>query len=158
MATFNAEQIRKFAEELAKTNPLPTADGAGLTVTAEQAGTAQPVAVDGEGWYLVTDTYNGKAGTPAVVATTVNGLDNLRIVADAKTGQGGITTVGRFNAKNENPLTPPSKTAKVGDVDVNGKTVNVGDTVDFTVSAAVPASAATMTCIPSPLPIPRPRA
>lgn len=141
VATFNAEQIRKFAEELAKTNPLPTADGAGLTVTAEQAGTAQPVAVDGEGWYLVTDTYNGKAGTPAVVATTVNGLDNLRIVADAKTGQGGITTVGRFNAKNENPLTPPSKTAKVGDVDVNGKTVNVGDTVDFTVSAAVPASA-----------------
>ncbi|WP_270544926.1 SpaH/EbpB family LPXTG-anchored major pilin [Bifidobacterium pseudocatenulatum] len=142
VATFNAEQIRKFAEELAKTNPLPTADGVGLTVTAEQAGTAQPVAVDGEGWYLVTDTYNGKAGTPAVVATTVNGLDNLRIVADAKTGQGGITTVGRFNAKNENPLTPPSKTAKVGDVDVNGKTVNVGDTVDFTVSAAVPASAA----------------
>lgn len=142
VATFNAEQIRKFAEELAKTNPLPTADGAGLTVTAEQAGTVQPVAVDGEGWYLVTDTYNGKAGTPAVVATTVNGLDNLRIVADAKTGQGGITTVGRFNAKNENPLTPPSKTAKVGDVDVNGKTVNVGDTVDFTVSAAVPASAA----------------
>ena len=142
VATFNAEQIRKFAEELAKTNPLPIADGAGLTVTAEQAGTAQPVAVDGEGWYLVTDTYNGKAGTPAVVATTVNGLDNLRIVADAKTGQGGITTVGRFNAKNENPLTPPSKTAKVGDVDVNGKTVNVGDTVDFTVSAAVPASAA----------------
>lgn len=142
VATFNAEQIRKFAEELAKTNPLPTADGAGLTVTAEQAGTAQPVAVDGEGWYLVTDTYNGKAGTPAVVDTTVNGLDNLRIVADAKTGQGGITTVGRFNAKNENPLTPPSKTAKVGDVDVNGKTVNVGDTVDFTVSAAVPASAA----------------
>ena len=142
VATFNAEQIRKFAEELAKTNPLPTADGAGLTVTAEQAGTAQPVAVDGEGWYLVTDTYNGKAGTPAVVATTVNGLDNLRIVADAKTGQGGITTVGRFNAKNENPLTPPSKTAKVGDVDVNGKTVNVGGTVDFTVSAAVPASAA----------------
>ena len=142
VATFNAEQIRKFAEELAKTNPLPTADGAGLTVTAEQAGTAQPVAVDGEGWYLVTDTYNGKAGTPAVVATTVNGLDNLRIVADAKTGQGGITTVGRFNAKNENPLTPPRTTAKVGDVDVNGKTVNVGDTVDFTVSAAVPASAA----------------
>lgn len=142
VATFNAEQIRKFAEELAKTNSLPTADGAGLTVTAEQAGTAQPVAVDGEGWYLVTDTYNSKAGTPAVVATTVNGLDNLRIVADAKTGQGGITTVGRFNAKNENPLTPPSKTAKVGDVDVNDKTVNVGDTVDFTVSAAVPASAA----------------
>lgn len=142
VATFNAEQIREFATELAKTNLLPTADGAGLTVTAEQAGTAQPVAVSGEGWYLVTDTYNGKTGTPAVVATTVNGQDNLQIVADAKTGQGGITTVGQFNAKNENPLTPPAKTAKVGNVDVNGKTVNVGDTVNFTVSATVPASAA----------------
>ena len=148
VATFNAEQIREFATELAKTNPLPTADGAGLTVTAEQAGTSQPVAVSGEGWYLVTDTFTksgettATTGTPAVVATTVNGLTNLRIVADAKTGQGNITTVGQFNAKNENPLTPPAKTAKIGNVDVNGKTVNVGDTVDFTVSAVVPASAA----------------
>jgi fimbrial isopeptide formation D2 family protein/LPXTG-motif cell wall-anchored protein len=142
VATFDAEQLRKFAEELAKTNPLPTVDGAGLNVAADQAGSIQPVAVNSEGWYLVTDTYNGKAGTPAVVATTVNGLDNLQIVADAKTGQGGITTVGRFNAKNENPLTPPDKTAKVNGVNVNGETVNVGDTVNFTVSATVPASAA----------------
>lgn len=147
VATFNAEQIREFATKLAKTNPLPTADGAGLTVTAEQAGTAQPVAVSGEGWYLVTDTFTksgettATTGTPAVVATTVNGLTDLTIVADKVTGQGNITTVGQFNAKNENPLTPPAKTAKVGNVDVNGKTVNVGDTVDFTVSAAVPASA-----------------
>ena len=116
-------------------------------VTAEQAGTAQPVAVSGEGWYLVTDTFTksgettATTGTPAVVATTVNGLTDLTIVADKVTGQGNITTVGQFNAKNENPLTPPAKTAKVGNVDVNGKTVNVGDTVDFTVSAAVPASA-----------------
>lgn len=148
VATFNAEQIREFATELAKTNPLPTADGAGLTVTAEQAGTAQPVAVSGEGWYLVTDTFTksgettATTGTPAVVATTVNGLTDLTIVADKVTGQGNITTVGQFNAKTENPLTPPNKTAKVGDVDVDGKTVNVGDAVNFTVSATVPASAA----------------
>jgi fimbrial isopeptide formation D2 family protein/LPXTG-motif cell wall-anchored protein len=148
VATFNAEQIREFATELAKTNPLPTADGAGLTVTAEQAGTTQPVAVSGEGWYLVTDTFTksgettATTGTPAVVATTVNGLTDLTIVPDKVTGQGNITTVGQFNAKNENPLTPPAKTAKVGDVDVDGKTVNVGDTVNFTVSATVPASAA----------------
>ena len=148
VATFNAEQIREFATELAKTNPLPTADGAGLTVTAKQAGTAQPVAVSGEGWYLVTDTFTksgettATTGTPAVVATTVNGLTDLTIVADKVTGQGNITTVGQFNAKTENPLTPPNKTAKVGDVDVDGKTVNVGDTVNFTVSATVPASAA----------------
>lgn len=148
VATFTAEQIREFATELAKTDPLPIADGAGLTVTAEQAGTAQPVAVSGEGWYLVTDTFTKSGettvptGTPAVVATTVNGLTDLTIVPDKVTGQGYITTVGQFNAKNENPLTPPAKTAKVGNVDVDGKTVNVGDTVNFTVSATVPASAA----------------
>lgn len=142
VATFDAEQIRKFAMELAKANPLPSADGNGLTVAASQAGTSQPVAVNGEGWYLVTDTYNGVIGTPAVVATTVSGLTNLKIVADTTTGQGNITSVGQFNAKNENPLTPPKKTAKVGTVDVNGKTVNVGDTVNFTVSATVPTSAA----------------
>lgn len=148
VATFDAEQLRKFADELAKTDSLPTADGAGLTVTAEQAGTTQPVAVSGEGWYLVTDTFTesgettATTGTPAVVATTVNGLTDLTIVPDKVTGQGNITTVGQFNAKTENPLTPPNKTAKVGDVDVDGKTVNVGDTVNFTVSATVPASAA----------------
>lgn len=142
VAKFNAEQIRKFATELAKTNPLPNADGTGLTVDKGQAGKTLPVTVDGEGWYLVTDTYDGKTGTPAVVATTVNGLTNLTIVADNVTGQGNIASVGQFNAKNENPLTPPSKTAKVNNVDVNGKTVNVGDTVNFTVSATVPASAA----------------
>ena len=142
VATFNAEQLRRFAEELAKTNPLPDADGAGLTVATGQGGTTQTVAVNGEGWYFVTDTYNGKTGTPAVVATTVSGLTDLKIVADTKTGQGNITTVGQFNAKNENPLTPPTKTSTVNGVDVNGKTVNVGDTVDFTVSATVPQSAA----------------
>ena len=142
VATFNAEQIREFATELAKTNPLPNADGTGLTVDKGQAGKTLPVTVDGEGWYLVTDTYDGKTGTPAVVATTVNGLTNLTIVADNVTGQGNIASVGQFNAKNENPLTPPNKTAKVGEVNVNGKTVNVGDTVNFTVSATVPASAA----------------
>ena len=142
VATFNAEQIREFATELAKTNPLQNADGTGLTVDKVQAGKTLPVAVNGEGWYLVTDTYDGKTGTPAVVATTVNRLTSLTIVADNVTGQGNITSVGQFNAKNENPLTPPNKTAKVNEVNVNGKTVNVGDTVNFTVSATVPASAA----------------
>lgn len=158
VAKFNAEQIRKFATELAKTNPLPNADGTGLTVDKGQAGKTLPVTVDGEGWYLVTDTYDGKTGTPAVVATTVNGLTNLTIVADNVTGQGNIASVGQFNAKNENPLTPPNKTAKVGEVNVNGKTVNVGDTVNFTVSATVPASAANYDKYPFTIPIPRPRA
>lgn len=144
VATFDAEQIRKFAMELAKANPLPAAVANGaLTVTSGQDGKSLSFSgVKEEGWYLVTDTYNGVIGTPAVVATTVSGLTNLKIVADTTTGQGNITSVGQFNAKNENPLTPPKKTAKVGTVDVNGKTVNVGDTVNFTVSATVPTSAA----------------
>lgn len=144
VATFTAEQIRKFATELAKTNSLPAAVANGaLTVTSGQDGKSLSFSgVKEEGWYLVTDTYNGVIGTPAVVATTVSGLTNLKIVADTTTGQGNITSVGQFNAKNENPLTPPKKTAKVGTVDVNGKTVNVGDTVNFTVSATVPTFAA----------------
>ena len=144
VATFTAEQLRKFATELANTNSLPPAvtNGA-LTVTADQGGQSLSFSgVKEEGWYLVTDTYDGKTGTPAVVATTVKGLTGLTIKADTVTGQGGIESVGEFNAKNENPLTPPTKTAKVGTADVNGKTVNVGDTVNFTVSATVPASAA----------------
>ena len=150
VATFNAEQIRKFAKELAKTNPMPAAvtNGA-LTVAANQGGQSLSFSgVTEEGWYLVTDTYTKTdetkvtPGTPAVVATTVSGLTDLTIKVDRVTGQGGITTMGQFNAKNENPLTPPTKTAKVGTVEVNNKTVKVGDTVDFTVSATVPASAA----------------
>ena len=150
VATFNAEQIRKFATGLASTNSLPAAVTKGaLTVAAGQGGKNLSFSgVTEEGWYLVTDTYTKTGetkvttGTPAVVATTVSGLTNLKIVADTTTGQGNIKSVGQFNAKNENPLTPPVKIAKVGEVNVNGKTVNVGDTVNFTVSATVPASAA----------------
>ena len=150
VATFTAEQIRKFATGLASTNSLPAAVTKGaLTVAAGQGGKNLSFSgVTEEGWYLVTDTYTKTGetkvttGTPAVVATTVSELTNLKIVADTTTGQGNIKSVGQFNAKNENPLTPPKKTAKVGTVDVNGKTVNVGDTVNFTVSATVPASAA----------------
>ena len=150
VATFDAEQLRKFADALAQTNPLPAdaVKDSALTVAAGQGGQSLSFSgVKEEGWYLVTDTFTKTGettvttGTPAVVATTVNGLNDLTIVADKVTGQGNITTVGQFNAKNENPLTPPTKTSKVNGVDVNGKTVNVGDTVDFTVSATVPASA-----------------
>lgn len=94
----------------------------------------------------VVDLYGagaaGTSGTPAVVATTVNGLSNLRIAADTTTGQGNITTEGQFNAKNANPTDEPLKFARMNDVDVNGKSVKVGDTVDFTVAADVPHAAA----------------
>ena len=75
--------------------------------------------MNGEGWYLVKDTFTKAgettvtSGTPAVVATTVNGLSNLRIAADTTTGQGNITTEGQFNAKNANPTDEPLKFARM---------------------------------------------
>ena len=150
VATFDAEQIRQFATELAKTNPLPAADGAGLTVATGQAGTTQPVAVNGEGWYLVTDTYTktgetkATTGTPAVVATTVSGLTGLTIVPNNVTGQGNITTVGEFNAKNENTPTIDEKTVASADPKVlfDGATVKIGQELTYTVKATVPKTAA----------------
>ena len=148
VATFTADQLRVFAKTLAGITPPAGPDGTGLTVTKEQANTSQAVNVDGEGWYLVKDTFTkagettATSGTPAVVATTVNGLSNLRIAADATTGQGNITTEGQFNAKNANPTDEPLKFARMNDVDVNGQSVKVGDTVDFTVAAEVPHAAA----------------
>lgn len=148
VATFTADQLRVFAKTLAGITPPAGPDGTGLTVTKEQANTSQAVNVNGEGWYLVKDTFTkagettATSGTPAVVATTVNGLSNLRIAADTTTGQGNITTEGQFNAKNANPTDEPLKFARMNDVDVNGKSVKVGDTVDFTVAADVPHAAA----------------
>lgn len=148
VATFTADQLRVFAKTLAGITPPAGPDGTGLTVTKDQANTSQAVNVDGEGWYLVKDTFTkagettATLGTPAVVATTVSGLSNLKITADAKTGQGNITTEGQFNAKNANPTDKPLKFARMNDVDVNGKSVKVGDTVDFTVAADVPHAAA----------------
>lgn len=148
VATFTADQLRVFAKTLAGITPPAGPDGTGLTVTKDQANTSQAVNVDGEGWYLVKNTFikagetTVTSGTPAVVATTVNGLSNLKIVADATTGQGNITTEGQFNAKNANPTDKPLKFARMNNVDVNGESVKVGDTVDFTVAADVPHAAA----------------
>lgn len=148
VATFTAAQLRVFAETLAGITPPAGPDGTGLIVTKVQANTSQAVNVTEEGWYLVKDTFTkagettATSGTPAVVATTVNGLSNLKIAADAKTGQGNITTEGQFNAKNANPTDEPRKFAQMNGVDVNGKSVKVGDTVDFTVTAHVPHAAA----------------
>lgn len=80
VATFTADRLRVFAKTLAGITPPAGPDGTGLTVTTEQANTSQAVNVNGEGWYLVKDTFTKAgettvtSGTPAVVATTVNGL------------------------------------------------------------------------------------
>ena len=151
VATFTPEQLRKFADGLAKADNLPAAvTGGAITATAEQNGQNLGFSnVADEGWYLVTDSYTkagdtaATAGTPAIVATTVNGLDRtFKVKPDAGTGQGKIETVGVFNAKTENPNTPPTKTVKKDGADVNGQSVNVGDTLTYTITHTIPASAA----------------
>lgn len=127
VATFDAATARKFTDELTKRIPV-----------GEQ-GTA---AVDGvitatEGWFLVTSKA-GKAGKSALVATQITSGNKTytKITLDAEDGQHNIDALGQFNAKDENAPTPPTKSA-----DGTG-TVNVGDTVNYTITAVVPPAAA----------------
>ena len=128
VATFDAATARRFTDELTKHIP------------AGEQGTA---AVNGvitatEGWFLVTSTTEEKAGKSALVATqiTSGGETYTKITLNTEDGQHNIDTLGRFNAKGENVPTPPTKTA-------DGKgTVNVGDTVNYTITAVVPPAAA----------------
>ena len=128
VATFDAATARRFTDELTKRIP------------AGEQGTA---AVNGvitatEGWFLVTSTTEEKAGKSALVATqiTSGGETYTKITLNTEDGQHNIDTLGRFNAKDENAPTPPTKSA-------NGTgTVNVGDTVNYTITAVVPPAAA----------------
>ncbi|VWQ35604.1 Cna protein B-type domain protein [Bifidobacterium longum subsp. infantis] len=127
VATFDAATARRFTDELTKRIP------------AGEQGTA---AVNGvitatEGWFLVTSTAK-TAGKSALVATQITngGKTYTKITLNTEDGQHNIDTLGQFNAKDENVPTPPTKTA-------DGKgTVNVGDTVNYTITAVVPPAAA----------------
>lgn len=103
----------------------------------------------GEGWYLVTDTYTKdgwqRTGVKAIVATTLNGLaGDFKVVGDRGTGQGNITAVGEFVAKNENTPTIDEKTVASADPEVSfdGTTVKIGQKLTYTVKATVPETAA----------------
>ena len=90
-----------------------------------------------EGWFLVTSRAK-MAGKSALVATQITngGKTYTKITLNTEDGQHNIDTLGQFNAKDENVPTPPTKTA-------DGKgTVNVGDTVNYTITAVVPPAAA----------------
>lgn len=142
VATFNAEQLRGFAQKLSATGK--TADG---TATSGTDGQSASIPVSGEGWYLVTDSFtkdgNPTTGINAIVATTINGhTGDFKVVGDAVTGQGNIPASGQFNAKNENAPQQPTKEVKLGTVDVNGQSASVGDTLSFTIKVPVPANAA----------------
>lgn len=103
----------------------------------------------GEGWYLVTDTYTKdgwqRTGVNAIVATTLSGIaSDFKVVGDKGTGQGNITAVGEFVAKNENTPTIDKKTVDSADpqVSFDGNTVKIGQRLTYTVKATVPETAA----------------
>lgn len=128
VATFDAATARRFTDELTKRIPV------GEQGTAAVNG----VITATEGWFLVTSTTEEKAGKSALVATqiTSGGETYTKITLNTEDGQHNIDALGRFNAKDENVPTPPTKTA-------DGKgTVNVGDTVNYTITAVVPPAAA----------------
>ena len=127
VATFDAATARKFTDELTKRIP------AGEQGTADVNG----VITATEGWFLVTSKA-GKAGKSALVATQIisGNKTYTKITLNAEDGQHNIDALGQFNAKDENAPTPPTKSA-------NGTgTVNVGDTVNYTITAVVPPAAA----------------
>ncbi|MEE1471957.1 MAG: SpaH/EbpB family LPXTG-anchored major pilin [Bifidobacterium longum] len=128
VATFDAATARKFTDELTKHIPE------GEQGTAAKNG----VITATEGWFLVTSTTEEKAGKSALVATQITSGNKTytKITLNAADGQHNIDALGQFNAKDENVPTPPTKTAE-------GKgTVNVGDTVNYTITAVVPPAAA----------------
>ena len=127
VATFDAATARKFTDELTK--HIPTGEQGTAAVNGVITAT--------EGWFLVTSKAE-TAGKSALVATqiTSGGETYTKITLNTEDGQHNIDALGRFNAKDENVPTPPTKTA-----DGQG-TVNVGDTVNYTITAVVPPAAA----------------
>lgn len=131
LATQNADALRKVADKLTVDKLVAAATG--QSVAGEDPGSltfSLP-----QGWYAITDS-NGKT---AIVATTIDGVPEGQNVVLSKNehGQANITTVGSVNAKSGNKLVvieDPSKS-------VDKKDVSAGDTVTYTVTGKIPATA-----------------
>ena len=145
VATLSASQLRLFAEALTKALPLEGVAAEGTVEGAADDGDATLTV--SQGWYAVTDAADadgdGKSelGVTAIVATTVDGLTGTFLL-DKDAGQDNIDLLGEFNAKNANAPNPPSKTVTKGEASVNDKSVNVGDTLSYTITHKIPAAAA----------------
>lgn len=132
LATQNADALRKVADKLTVDNLVAAATG-GQSVTGEDPDSltfSLP-----QGWYAITDSK----GKTAIVATTINGVPAGQNVVLSKNehGQANITTVGSVNAKSGDKLVvieDPSKSVDMADV-------SAGDTVTYTVTGKIPATA-----------------
>ena len=132
VATFDAQQLRQFANELTKsltggTGQTPTTDGANM-----------PISNLATGWYAITDTSDGAtvAGATAIVATPVNSTNTL-VVNPKGDGQGNILVTGSYNAKSADAMAPTNVTKNVNDTDIHD-----GQLITYTVTATIPAAAA----------------
>lgn len=132
VATFDAQQLRQFADELTKsltggTGQTPTTDGANM-----------PISNLATGWYAITDTSDGAtvAGATAIVATPVNSTNTL-VVNPKGDGQGNILVTGSYNAKSADAMAPTNVTKNVNDTDIHD-----GQLINYTVTATIPAAAA----------------
>ena len=131
LATQNADALRKVADNL-------TVDNLDAAATGKWVADEDPDLLTfslPQGWYAITDS-NGKT---AIVATTINGVPAGQNVVLSKNehGQANITTVGSVNAKSGNKLVvieDPSKSVDKADV-------SAGDTVTYTVTGKIPATA-----------------
>lgn len=139
VATFNAQQLRQFADELTKSltggsGQTPTT--AGQTPTTD--GENMPISNLDTGWYAITDTSDGATveGATAIVATPVNSTNTL-VVNPKGDGQGTILVTGSYNAKSADAMAPTNVTKKVSDDDVHD-----GQLITYTVTATIPAAAA----------------
>ena len=143
VATFNATQLRAFADAL--TDAI-TAEGSQIQAAVTGQGpTADNNTVEftlPTGWYAVTDTKNSPA-TPddsaASTATAIVATQSvpLTITLPQGNGQVGITTTGEYNAKSADAMAPTNVTK-----DVNDKDIHDGQLITYTVTATIPAAAA----------------
>lgn len=139
LAVLSADHARKVVDKLA----IPSgAQGIELNMLD---GTSKTATVP-EGWYVVINTVNGapKVGTTALVATKITDGDKAytKFRLNKENGQQNIEALGEFNAKSENAPDAPDKTVKNVTTKVNDNTVNVGDTVEYTIKHRIPAAAA----------------
>ncbi len=139
LALLSADHARKVVDKLA----IPSgAQGIELNTGDGTSKTAKVL----EGWYVVINTVNGvsKESTTALVATKITdgGKAYTKFSLNKENGQQNIEALGEFNAKSENAPNAPEKTVENVTTKVNDNTVNVGDTVEYTIKHRIPAAAA----------------
>ena len=133
VATFNAQQLRQFADSLTE-----SLGGVAVGQTPETDGENMSISNLDTGWYAITDTFDDATveGATAIVATPVNSTNTL-VVNPKGDGQGNILVTGSYNAKSADAMAPTNVTKSVSDNDVYD-----GQQITYTVTATIPAAAA----------------